>query len=86
MKTKKLNKKLSLNKKTVSNLNHNELKLARGGVLTTDWRDTCAQTCENTCDCETNYAFCNITDTCDGTISWVQLDTDTGEWYCGTCG
>jgi natural product precursor len=36
MKSKKLNKKLSLNKKTVANLSNNELNHVRGGDFTYD--------------------------------------------------
>ncbi len=56
MKSKKITKKLKLNKKTVADLNHGELKNAHGGehkstqlsncLLCTD---TCAASCPNTC-------------------------------------
>ena len=55
MKTKKLNKKLYLNKKTVASLNIDQLNNAKGGTY--DWTeqlactDLACPTCIVTCDC-----------------------------------
>lgn len=56
MKSKKITKKLNLNKKTVADLNHDQLKNAHGGFKITVHLTnclactyTCANTCPNTC-------------------------------------
>ena len=56
MKTKKITKKLNLNKKTVADLNNGELMNAHGGILVTAINSncilcthTCGYTCLNTC-------------------------------------
>jgi len=52
MKTKKFDKKLSLNKKTVSNLSSNQMKSAYGGYETferTYCRTDCATNCVTMC-------------------------------------
>lgn len=72
------NKKLSINKRTVANLNSRELRAAKGGVLSFDpgttcnMNETCPYTCGDTCDCETNYPGCTA-----GCGSWDSV--------CGRC-
>jgi len=48
MKTKKFSKKLTLNKKTIADLNNGEMKVVRGGINEPPRRvtETC-QTCDN---------------------------------------
>jgi len=68
MKTKKITKKLSLNKKTVADLNHGELKNAQGGYgPSVNYSNclacthSCGGTCLNTChpsDCPTGDPWC----------------------------
>jgi len=64
MKTKKLNKTLSLSKRTIANLNGNEMKDAKGGVWTNSlvWctdnctlLESCPETCIDKCD---TYSVC----------------------------
>jgi natural product precursor len=65
MKTKKFNKKLSLNKKTIANLGNNELNYVLGGYPT-DAR-ICKPTTQCTGGCvETDYSCppCDTWDTC----------------------
>lgn len=61
------NKKLSINKRTVANLNVREMRGAKGGVLsydpgtTCDMNETCPDTCGATgCACPTNYQGCTL--------------------------
>lgn len=49
MKSKNFNKKLELNKETVSNLNGGEMNELRGGIIATRWPMWC----------ETNEAACS---------------------------
>ncbi len=79
MKTKKLEKKLTLNKKTIANLYHGQMRNVRGGGLlpsdpgfpctgTEPGTETCADTC-NTCFtfCVTCVSLCvSCADTCGG--------------------
>lgn len=68
MKTKKIAKKLSLVKSTISNLNQMEQKGARGGEELPTWTQNpsgnpgCrfSDQCETFClsNCETNHAYC----------------------------
>ncbi len=56
MKAKKFNKKLSLNKKTVANLNNGQMNDVLGGVHKTTTtapfcQFSCVDTCRITCDC-----------------------------------
>jgi hypothetical protein len=53
MKTKDFKKRLTLNKKTIANLNNGQLAQAKGGIQTISC-DTC-DTCET---CETCYTYC----------------------------
>ncbi len=57
MKPKKLNKKLSLNKKTVADLNVSEMGHLKGGCLDTDIRKSGCVT-DNTCMIETCPTDC----------------------------
>lgn len=66
------NKKLSLNKRTVANLNVRELRAVKGGALTyapgttCNMNETCPDTCAASC-CETNNTCtmtCPTIDTC----------------------
>ena|GEM_PF-732395 len=43
MKTKKFNRKLALNKKTIANLNFNEMNVVLGGELTDNCTTDCTQ-------------------------------------------
>ncbi|MDQ1352694.1 MAG: hypothetical protein QG657_3000 [Acidobacteriota bacterium] len=60
------NKKLSINKRTVANLNSREMRAAKGGVLSFDpgttcnWNETCPDTCGDSCGCETAYQWCTL--------------------------
>ena len=61
MKTKKINKKLELNKKTVSNLNDTEMNHVKGALFWTDPRAcdtdfTCSDFTWNQCPTE----FCSV--------------------------
>ena len=66
MKSKTLKRKLSLNKKTVADLNMGKMKNAYGGIKYTIpetncilCTGTCPFTCEGTCvSCGTEYPFC----------------------------
>jgi hypothetical protein len=60
MKTKKLSKKLGLNKKTISNLSVGELKQSKGGLPWTDPRICCQPTIYTDCySCEiTCWSYC----------------------------
>lgn len=68
MKTKKLSKKLSLQKQTISNLRDGEMKIAQGGIVPVSDISYCqgcntALTCETcapkTCGCNQTYETCN---------------------------
>lgn len=60
MKTKKLNKKLALNKNTVADLNSGNMNKAQGG----DGPTSVGVLCENTCLCPTTHGvICH--DTCE---------------------
>ncbi len=78
MKTRKFDKKLSLNKKTVSNLSVQEMKCVNGGV------DGCI--CGCTCCCTVDFRLCNPTlqtkvcycppaptATCDGRYTCIDI-------------
>ncbi len=56
MKTKKFNSKLSLNKKTIANLNNHELNYVRGG-----------DTAPSACKCDSEIAICQPTGACTAT-------------------
>ena len=56
MKTKKFNKKLSLNKKTIADLNEEEMKKAIGGVSGVD--TTCLETMLITCGVQSCGTIC----------------------------
>ena len=72
MKSKKLTKKLALNKATISNLEIDEVRAIRGGYLATNLDATCYTWCAEcytqvtcftkcfgrTCDCETIEGTC----------------------------
>ncbi len=88
---KKFSKKLSLNKKTVANLNAGNLMNVRGGVINkTDYtycREcltgtvTEAVTCGYTCDdatCNGSCDTCVTCDTCDCTTTYVPATNPTG--------
>ena len=72
MKKKNFNKRLSLNRRTIANLNSTQLKKAKGGTIyiTACQPDTCDQTCDprdtchDSCDCHTNYPFCTYYTQC----------------------
>ena len=59
MKTKKLNKKLELNKKTIVNLMDGEINSIRAGVYPSI--DSCAATH----DCPTDYGLCTDPELCE---------------------
>lgn len=69
MKAKKFNKKLALNKKTISNLNSLEQSMVKGGWIT--------YTCPNT-GCNTDY---KCTTDCEPTVSPYKCVTDR-TWCC----
>ncbi len=54
MKTKKVSKRLMLNKETVSRLNGQDMNTVKGGSYTVC---TCPTGCKNTCDCETGTSM-----------------------------
>ncbi len=60
MKTKRFNKKLTLNKKTVANLDYNEMIIARGGG-TNPFTRYC-RTIHHLC---TDLLYCEQTDLCE---------------------
>jgi len=69
MKAKKITKKLSLNKKTVADLNHGELKNAQGGYgLSVNYSNclacthSCVATCVTCTSNETNHPQLNCCD------------------------
>lgn len=66
MKTKKLGKKLVLNKKTISHLNPNEASVVRGGQLTTTEYETCLTclSCEPNCYTQLSYCFTQCVTNC----------------------
>ena len=82
MKTRKLNKKLGLSKRTIANLNRNDLLKARGGQVPTTWTqgethcdyncDTYQESCTS-CTCPTfscgHQTFAPEFATCD---TWCQ--------------
>ena len=74
MKPKNLQKKLSINKKTIANLNQKDLNTARGGRKPTFDIDTCITTIVQTCG-----PNCNTVDTCQ-----FCLSKET-EWNTCTC-
>ena len=87
MKTKKIEKKLTLNKKTIANLNYGQLgNVKAGGVIPSDPAFACLPTFEctvpNTCDtcfteCVTCVSLCvSCQATCDG-------NTCDGGKFCG---
>jgi natural product precursor len=54
MKRKKLNKVLTLNKSTVSDLDSTQMNAAKGGYFQTYWD----YSCHTWCGCETNFYHC----------------------------
>ena len=56
MKSKRFNKKLSLNKATISNLTNIQLNVARGGTTSPP---TCEVTCAESCECTKLIILCN---------------------------
>jgi natural product precursor len=56
MKTKKVSKRLTLNKETVSRLNGQDMKTVKGGTNYTVC--TCPTGCEGTCDTGTSLPRC----------------------------
>jgi natural product precursor len=75
MKTKKLSKKLTLNKATISNLNDDQLNQAKGGEIWTE--GYCTETCNTAvtlCDCPT-WPKCTLQIWCT-----TPLHTCTGEF------
>lgn len=64
MKTKKFNKKLSLNKKTISNLNYGQMRNVNGGgndiVRNTSHADPCGTSCDTQCNSACSNACCQI--------------------------
>ncbi len=57
MKSKKFDKKLALNKKTVARLNYEEMMVANGGKFSV--MPTCVWICTETCSC-----ILSVCDTC----------------------
>ena len=57
MKTKKFNRKLDLNKRTIANLDNRQMNAIAGGTIPTYWT-ICGQTCE-TPGCETLQTLCD---------------------------
>jgi hypothetical protein len=57
MKPKKVEKKLFLNKKTVADLNNQQMNRLRGGIPTTGTGEVCCPS--ETCSCETCFTDCN---------------------------
>lgn len=80
MKTKKLNKKLSLNKKTVTTLDNRELDHQKAGCGKTDVQSGCPRTytCFITC-----YATCDPT--CEDATCATQTGTPESDPCCLTC-
>ena len=58
MKSKKFDKKLVLNKKTVAHLNNEEMVAANGGIILSPM-PTCVWICTETCSC-----LLSVCDTC----------------------
>jgi len=82
MKTKKINTKLSLSKRTVANLNGGEMKGAKGGYNTNSVCPICpTDDCTYTCNCTNTCVTCNLcTNTCAGcyeTDSVCEFCTNT---------
>jgi hypothetical protein len=87
MKTKNFEKKLTLNKKTIANLNRGQLAQARGGGETTSCYtcDTCLTYCSCTCetcvptgidptqDCNSGHKTCD---------TWICAVSDTCPELC----
>ena len=86
MKPVKINKKLHLNKVTVSNLNDEQMGAARGGLPQTV---TCTQTCSQPTYC-TCFSTCIVgcvaytEDTYCGPTGNVCVTDTCTETYCGT--
>lgn len=59
MKTQQFNKKLTLNKATVENLNGESMKEAKGGYFNTRFY----MTCQSWCGCQTNFYHCPTDET-----------------------
>lgn len=59
------NKKLSINKRTVANLNVRELQAAKGGVETVAPEYSCYETCPDSCapsrNCQSADTWCTLT-------------------------
>lgn len=62
MKTKKFNKKLTLNKETVTNLSDIDLKSINGGLPGFSWETGCTNetNCDSINQCGTTYGFCTF--------------------------
>lgn len=58
MKTKNFNKKLSLNKKTISNLNYGQMGNVNGGGNDIDRNTSAADPCRVTCDTSCIHTLC----------------------------
>jgi hypothetical protein len=69
MKSKKINKRLVLNKKTISDLSDHAMNEARGGSIhpvTT----CCPTTFPKSCPAEESVCLCPVTDTCPPTFDF----------------
>lgn len=91
MKTKKFKKKLSLNKRTVSNLHHEALSSVRGGAGVFDTVKSCMDTCDDKC-IERTYPPTECVDDCGPRrTEWESCFPtcdgmgETGLWYCPGC-
>ena len=72
MKTKRFNKKLSLNKTTISNLNNNEMISVKGG-LPTESIDTLCTVCQDS----------QLPRSCNSvTCLWICEETEGATCYC----
>ncbi len=81
MKTKKLNKKLSLKKMTVSNLNGDAMTGIKGGISGTNTEPPYCDT-EITCGVTIcDYPGCNNTNTCEAGCGESRTDCITGPTY-----
>ena len=73
MKSRKLSKKLTLNKKTIVNLSNKSLSNVRGGIEPPS--QTCDYGCTETCGTCPNYHTCHTCDPC------IIRETDTCPTY-----
>jgi len=68
MKTKKLSKKLGLNKKTIANLNKSEMEMANGGAC------SLFVSCTSEYPCNTSWDVCDPTN-CSTICDWTERPT-----------